>query len=406
MFGTILRLVLAAAGIAFVATQVTWQDTVTFPAGYTQPGIDHAALEPGREYHVSTADDGQLLLMDAPYLTLDPADVTPEPDTPTYQPAVATMLRQAQWTYLLGGLVLLGVIYPIQAGRWKLLLAAAGLVPTFLRCFKLNMIGTFFNICMPGSTGGDVMKAYYAAKGSGKRGPAVMSVIVDRGCGLVGLVLLGSAVGITQLDDPRLKPLIVGLWIALGALTVGLSAYLLPSMRRLLRIEQIINRLPGKALWAKVDSAAALYGHAWGRLLLAMAVSVVVHTAIVFAMALAGYALGMKHDLATLLVILPIVMLTQAIPLFPMGLGVADAAAFQLLGDPALATNNQIAGMMIVQRLYFIAYALVGAVILIRGNLHLHDAVDPNAPAPPSSKQASSQQDAPEQASPGQASPE
>ncbi|MEM6750483.1 MAG: lysylphosphatidylglycerol synthase transmembrane domain-containing protein [Planctomycetota bacterium] len=375
LLGPALRIVLAVAGIAFVATQVTWQDTIVFPAGYADGGV-----EPGRAYRVTASPEGVLVMDEAPHLSIDPAEATPDADTPTYTPAVATMLGQANWAYLVGGLLLIGVIYPIQAGRWRLLLFAAQLRPSFGRCLKLNMIGTFFNICMPGSTGGDVMKAYYAAKGSGKRGPAVMSVIVDRGCGLVGLVVLGSLVGLTQLGDERLRPLVIGLWIGLGGLTVGLACYLLPSMRRLLRVEQVIAKLPGKALWAKVDSAAAIYGHSWGRLLLATGVSVFVHTAIVIAMALAGYALGMKHELTTLLVILPIVMLTQAIPLFPLGLGVADAAAFQLLGDPALATNNQIAGMMIMQRLYFIAYALVGAVILVKGDIHMHDAVAEDRP--------------------------
>ena len=47
------------------------------------------------------------------------------------------------------------------------------------RTFVLNMVGAFYNSFMPGSTGGDLIKAYYAAKHTTHKVRAVLSW--DRG---------------------------------------------------------------------------------------------------------------------------------------------------------------------------------------------------------------------------------
>jgi len=60
------------------------------------------------------------------------------------------------------------------------------------RAFVLNMVGSFYNSFMPGSTGGDLVKAYYAAKHTTHRTRAVMTVIIDRILGLLALIILGG----------------------------------------------------------------------------------------------------------------------------------------------------------------------------------------------------------------------
>ncbi|MBR5604856.1 MAG: flippase-like domain-containing protein, partial [Verrucomicrobia bacterium] len=54
-----------------------------------------------------------------------------------------------------GATVLLG------AWRWHILLEAQGICVVFRRTFQITMIGQFFNSFLLGSTGGDLLKAYY-----------------------------------------------------------------------------------------------------------------------------------------------------------------------------------------------------------------------------------------------------
>jgi uncharacterized protein (TIRG00374 family) len=69
--------------------------------------------------------------------------------------------------------------------RWYLLVRAQNLTPSFRNIFELTMIGNFFNTFMPGSVGGDLIKAWYIAGQEPQRKTrAVFTVLVDRIIGL------------------------------------------------------------------------------------------------------------------------------------------------------------------------------------------------------------------------------
>jgi hypothetical protein len=78
------------------------------------------------------------------------------------------------------------------------------------------MVGSFFDLTMPSSNGGDIVKAAYLSNylGSGYKTKAVMSVAFDRVLGLIGLFLLASIVSILGwqfLEKLPARNLLVGL---------------------------------------------------------------------------------------------------------------------------------------------------------------------------------------------------
>ena len=374
--GLLIRVLLAVGGVAYIVVNLDWEDTLVLPAGFAWPDgttvqeqteVGVLRVQGGAGYVILAPGGGELLV---------PIDrVTPDENTPNFRPAVTTMLRRADLGLLLGGLGLWGLIFPLQVYRWWSLMRCQGLNTSLYKAFRLTMVGTFFNICMPGSTGGDVMKAYYAARGSGARTVAVMSVLMDRLIGLSALVVLAALAGLFMLDDDRALGITAAVWIGLGAMVIMAGIYFTP-LRRLIGFDKLIAVLPGKSVWMKVDGAAVAYGKHPGTVFVALALSVLVHLMITTSMAMAGYALGMSQPLVFMIATLPVVLLTQAIPLFPLGLGVADAAAIRLIAAPGLATPNQVLGLMLLQRLYLVFYALLGSIVLIRGDIHLHERVD------------------------------
>ena len=58
---------------------------------------------------------------------------------------------------LMGSTLLLGVL------RWRMVLRVQGLELPFVRAGEISLVAHFFNSFLLGSTGGDLMKAYYAA---------------------------------------------------------------------------------------------------------------------------------------------------------------------------------------------------------------------------------------------------
>jgi hypothetical protein len=124
---------------------------------------------------------------------------------PLIDAGINGMVAKADPRYLLAALLIFPLTYLITSYRWDLLLKVLEIRMRLSRAFVLNMVGAFYNTFMPGSTGGDVLKAYYASKLTPHRTRAVMSVFVDRVLGLLALVILGGVSAATQWHVPACR---------------------------------------------------------------------------------------------------------------------------------------------------------------------------------------------------------
>ncbi len=311
------------------------------------------------------------------------AMVTPEGGGPAVlRPGMLTLLREASPGWLLGGLVLVSVVWPLQAWRWWLLIRCRGLEVSFVSVLRLVMVGLFFNFCVPlGSNGGDVVKAYGAARtmtAPGSKSTMVISVLLDRMSGMIGLLLLAGVMGLFMWNDPTGQRVTVISWTVLLGLLVGGAVYVSPFTRRWLGLS-FLEKLPGVQ---KIDRAITGYRGHRGVLLAAVGLSLPVHICLALATAMAGYALGVPTPLLTLMVALPVTFLVGSMPLGYLGLGVMEATAQGLLShDAGEITGNQIVGMLMAYRLYLLAYGLIGAVVMTTSGMHLREMV-PDADDP------------------------
>ncbi len=65
-----------------------------------------------------------------------------------------------------------------------------GFTSKYAAAIRLFFLGLFYNNLMPGSVGGDLVKAWYVTKHTDKRLEGVLSVFMDRVIGLFGMVLM------------------------------------------------------------------------------------------------------------------------------------------------------------------------------------------------------------------------
>ncbi|MEM9881601.1 MAG: lysylphosphatidylglycerol synthase transmembrane domain-containing protein [Planctomycetota bacterium] len=292
-------------------------------------------------------------------------------DPETGAEGMVTLLRRADWGWLLGGLAVIGLVFPLQTLRWYALLRCRGLAVSLRSVFKLTMVGLFFNFCVPvGSTGGDVVRAYGAAKGiksTGSRAAAVVSVLIDRATGLLGLVALAALAGPLVWGDPMGRRVTLIAWSILGVVGAGGAVYLWPVTRKWLGVE-LATRL---SVVQKIDDAVTAYRHHGATIAGAVAVSVPVHLSICLATAFAGFAIGVDEPLLSLLAALPIVFLIGALPVSFMGLGIMEAAAQGLFGDGIL--ENEVVLMLMAYRLYMLSYAMLGGALMLSKGMHLRE---------------------------------
>lgn len=74
--------------------------------------------------------------------------------------------------------------------RWWLLLRTQSIFISFWAAVKLYLLGWFYNNFMPGSVGGDLVRAWYVTKHTHKKLEAVLSVFVDRAIGLLSTLII------------------------------------------------------------------------------------------------------------------------------------------------------------------------------------------------------------------------
>lgn len=79
------------------------------------------------------------------------------------------------------------------AFRWQILLRTQGAELSFFEVLKLNLVGAFFNIALPGAVSGDLVKAVHVAKKfKDKRAAVFGSMLFDRILGVSSMVFVGA----------------------------------------------------------------------------------------------------------------------------------------------------------------------------------------------------------------------
>jgi uncharacterized protein (TIRG00374 family) len=248
--------------------------------------------------------------------------------------------RQASPSWLLAALAVYTGMTLASAWRWGLLLKAQHLDFRFRWLTASFLVATFFNNFLPSNIGGDVVRIADTASVARSRTLATTVVLLDRGIGLLALVLI-AAVGSTL--HPRLgeaRTLGAGLlWAAFAAAaTVASVAVGFPHLftklaqpLRWLHAEWVDERL--KRLTATLSrfqkTPGALAGCFFG--------AVVVQTAIVAFYAAIAHSMRIPIGFAELAVIVPITLLVQMVPVSMNGFGVREATFgfyFTRLGLP------------------------------------------------------------------------
>ena len=120
------------------------------------------------------------------------------------------------WPWLLAAFLLMLPSFAVVSLRFKVILRSQGIKVPFSQALRWTMIGAFFDLAMPSSSGGDLVKAGYVVKhvAGEQKMHAVMAVAFDRVVGMLGLFLLAfvaSGLGWELLRDLPARNLVVGM---------------------------------------------------------------------------------------------------------------------------------------------------------------------------------------------------
>lgn len=251
-----------------------------------------------------------------------------------------SVARTASFPWLAGALALYLAMILVSAWRWGLLLDAQGIRLPFTGLTSSFLVATFFNNFLPSNIGGDVVRVADTAPAAGSKTLATTVVLIDRGLGLLGLVLvaaLGATAGIGASRIGPIGPAV--LWAGFGAAAaLAAPALLMPELfARLLRPLRVLHPEWVDERIGRLTSALSRFREAPGALATCFAGAVLVQGVLVaFYLAIAA-SLRIPITFSQLAVIVPVSFIVQMLPVSMNGFGVREATFgfyFTRLGLP------------------------------------------------------------------------
>ncbi|HSH96402.1 MAG TPA: lysylphosphatidylglycerol synthase transmembrane domain-containing protein, partial [Roseimicrobium sp.] len=277
---------------------------------------------------------------------------------------------------LVGATLLIGIV------RWRMALKLQGLPLSFVRTGEISLVAHFFNSFLLGSTGGDLLKAYYAARETHHlKAEAVTTVFVDRLIGLFSMLLFACLMMVPNyrllLEHEKLAAvsgLVVAMLLACGGLVAfsfwgGLDGFLS-------RWSHLIQRVPKAEGIKRSLIACRRYGKSPGFLLRALSWSMLLNLICVLQAAALCRGLGINIPFMALSVIIPIIICISALPITPSGLGLRENLFVLMLAAPEI--NVDATRALSLSLLVFfgsLAWSMLGGLVYacLRQSQHLDE---------------------------------
>ncbi len=283
-------------------------------------------------------------------------------------------VRNASLPWVATALVLYLLQMLVSTWRWNVLLVPQGFDIGHRRLLASYLVATFFNNFLPSNIGGDVVRIRDTAGPAKSKTLAATVVLIDRGIGLMGLVLV-AAVGATVAGGMGTAPALPG-WLWAGfllATLVSAPAVIAPAGvgkllqpltvfhpewvgDRITRVTEVLGRFR--------ERPASLF-NAFGGAVVVQVLLVLFYTAV-------ARSLHIPIAVSHLAVIVPISFVMQMVPVSVNGFGVREATFsfyFKGLGLPLESAMALSLGSTALIMLF----SLSGAVVwFVRTHPHKH----------------------------------
>lgn len=402
LFFTALRVVVCVVALTWVLYGVSLYDYVELADGERLRVLDET------DTTISVVRDGQEVVYPRDRIAVE------EDGSKKISYGLYSALRQSRLKVLLLGLAFFSPVPFLQSLRFVWMLRAQEIHITYWESVKLSFAGNFLNFVAVGTTGGDVVKAYYISLHTDRKTEAVTTVFLDRVVGLSGLLIMVTVVVFLCTRNPELLALgglvlATLLAVVTGALLLGwpwLRSWL-GSLRLVARMHALASESPQTAstssrppltdippdkvlrsLVVWVLNQAQRADRATRRLLRhkrlvfgALGATVLLQFIAVSVFVLICYAVGMDFSPGRAwdyYAITASANIVAAVPVSPQGLGTVEATYKHfLLGSHA--NLSQVLCMAMGVRVLHLLWALPGILVTMTGSYKPREGADPLA---------------------------
>jgi uncharacterized protein (TIRG00374 family) len=251
----------------------------------------------------------------------------------------------------------------LSALKWKIILRADGLDTPYLSLLQSYYIGNFLGLFLPSAFGGDIYRVYALSSAGKGVGKVTSSVLFDRITGLFALLSI-SLLGYLALPDTRYDLHLVITYSA------GIVLFFLLTSRPAIEQLRPYQHTPVRHV-AEMLTSFRSYRVDPRNLWKIIAIAFLFQSLIVINNTLYTFALSIDIPFRQLVVIIPLVFLTEALPISVNGAGVRDSAFvffFVMLGHTK--EEGLAIGLLVIAMRYI--GGLVGGSVLMATVLQKH----------------------------------
>ena len=297
---------------------------------------------------------------------------------------VKIFLGMNMWVFagVLGIFIMSQVIIGL---RWWLLLRSQSIFVDFWAAVKLYFLGWFYNNFMPGSVGGDLLRAWYVTKHTDKKFEAVLSVFVDRVIGLLStlviavffysLFLRGKRVAISSSEGGSFLGSFVEykrilLWAFVAIALIFCTLLLHKRSRAILAKAWLYIGAHSMRMIVKLKDASVLYCSKPLTILGVFVLTVFLQLTIITGFWFLGLNLGIEASVKYYYVFFTLAWVLGAVPVSIGGAVVVEVLLASLFIKFAGVGEEAASALALCQRAVWMLASLPGAVIHLIG-LHL-----------------------------------
>jgi uncharacterized membrane protein YbhN (UPF0104 family) len=251
--------------------------------------------------------------------------------------------------------------------RWQLLSRPLGFNRTLVDYTRMYFVGMFFNLFLPTSVGGDVMRAWQLRSGGDRKLHALLSVFIDRASGLFVLLCLGLA-GVLASPVPlpdsiRQAVFITAACAVVGGVSVGIATMLGRRFEKMQKLSAAMN------IYLKNPRLA----------INTTLLSLMIQAANVAVLWILSLALNLEVPAGYYVVAVPMITLMTMLPISLNGIGVREGGMILFLG-PLGVSDAAAVSLAVLWFMVFTAASLLGGIVYFLGDFSrpkgsCHDAV-------------------------------
>jgi hypothetical protein len=284
------------------------------------------------------------------------------------------------WAAVIGIFVLCNVLLSF---RWWLFMRGWEIYVDLWSTIKLTFLGLYFNNCLPGSVGGDLVRAWYVAQYTHRRMASVISVFVDRILALLGTVIIAIAalftVGkediFTRQEKSGISRMSSGNWtiilVVLGVIVLVITGILIiPSGRKFCKSLCDRGIKYGKQALSQSFQAVVVLIKKPYLLPESLCLTFFLQGLVVLSLWLLGKRMGIPTDWKLYFVFFPVMWVVGAIPISVAGIGIVEGGLivlFMKFGMVVEEMRPSVEALALSQRIVWLIASLPGLMVYLSG---------------------------------------